>query len=92
MKWGSNSLFWGRPLKSILAVFDKKVVDFKIGHLQSSNKTFVDKDLEENSKNFYDFKTYEKYFTQKNIIINQDKRKDFIRKEIVKVEKIKKLK
>tara|TARA_B100001540_G_scaffold299098_1_gene303235 strand:+ start:812 stop:2872 length:2061 start_codon:yes stop_codon:yes gene_type:complete len=92
MKWGSNSLFWGRPLKSILAVFDKKIVDCKIGHLQSSNKTFVDKDLEENSKKFYDFKTYEKYFTQKNIIINQDKRKDFIRKEIVKVEKNKKVK
>ena len=92
MKWGSNSLFWGRPLKSILAVFDKKIVDCKIGHLQSSNKTFVDKDLEENSKKFYDFKTYEKFFTQKNIIINQDKRKDFIRKEIVKVEKNKKVK
>ncbi len=92
MKWGSNSLFWGRPLKSILAVFDKKVVDFKIGHLQSSNKTFVDKDLEENAKKFVDFKSYEKFFKQKNIIINHDQRKDYIRKEIAKVENNKKVK
>ena len=24
MKWGKNQMYWGRPLKSILAVFDKK--------------------------------------------------------------------
>ena len=42
MKWGDYSLYWGRPLKSILAVFDKKILNFKIDHLQSSNKTFLD--------------------------------------------------
>ena len=28
MRWGDHHLYWGRPLKSILAVFDKKVLDF----------------------------------------------------------------
>ena len=46
MKWGNHDLYWGRPLKSILALFDKKIIEFKLNHLQSSNKTFVDKDLE----------------------------------------------
>ena len=28
MKWGEYDLNWGRPLKSILSVFDKKVINF----------------------------------------------------------------
>ena len=69
MRWGSHSLYWGRPLKSIMAVFDKKVLNFKLDHIHSSNKTFLDKDLEENMKIFLDFRTYEKFFKKNNIII-----------------------
>ena len=87
MKWGDYSLYWGRPLKSILAVFDKKILNFKIDHLQSSNKTFLDKDLEEKIKIFNDFKTYEKFFKKNDIIIDQESRKNLIRKEITKAEK-----
>ena len=87
MKWGDYSLYWGRPLKSILAVFDKKVLNFKIDHLQSSNKTFLDKDLEENIKIFNDFKKYEKFFKKNDILIDQETRKNLIRKEITKAEK-----
>ena len=47
MKWGEFELNWGRPLKSILSIFDKKVINFKFHHLASSNLTFVDKDFEE---------------------------------------------
>ena len=35
MKWGNFDLSWGRPLKSILCVFDKKVVNFELSHLKS---------------------------------------------------------
>ena len=37
MKWGEFDLNWGRPLKSILAVFDKKKLIFDFHHLASSN-------------------------------------------------------
>ena len=57
MKWGNHDLYWGRPLKSILALFDKRIIEFELNHLQSSNKTFVDKDLEEDVKIFNDFKS-----------------------------------
>jgi glycyl-tRNA synthetase beta chain len=33
MKWGEFDLNWGRPLKSILSVFDKKVINFKFHHI-----------------------------------------------------------
>jgi glycyl-tRNA synthetase beta chain len=85
MKWGSYNLNWGRPLKSILCIFDKKVINFSIGHLKSSNYTFLDKDFEERKKTFNDFKTYQKSLEQTGTIIDQDKRKDHIRKEIEKI-------
>ena len=38
MKWANYDLYWGRPLKSILAIFDKKVLNFVFNHIDSSNK------------------------------------------------------
>ena len=40
MKWGDFNLNWGRPLKSILAIFDKKKLTFNFHHLSSSNINF----------------------------------------------------
>ena len=57
MKWGEHDLYWGRPLKSILAVFDGKILEFTLDHLKSSNKTCLNKELEENVKLFKDFKS-----------------------------------
>ena len=91
MKWGNHDLYWGRPLKSILALFDKKIIEFKLNHLQSSNETFTDKDLEEEVKSFEDFKSYIKFFKQKGVTIDQNKRKEFIIKEINKATNQKKI-
>ena len=91
MKWGNHDLYWGRPLKSILALFDKKIIEFKLNHLHSSNKTFTDKDLEDEAKSFDDFKSYIKFFKQKGVTIDQDKRKEFIIKEINKATNQKKI-
>ena len=53
MKWGDFDLNWGRPLKSILAIFDKKKLIFNFHHLTSSNSTFIDKEFEKKKKNIY---------------------------------------
>ena len=71
MKWGEFDLNWGRPLKSILALFDKKQLTFDFHHLSSSNSTFVDKEFEEQKKIFNDFKEYINFFKKMNIIIDQ---------------------
>ena len=57
MRWGEFELNWGRPLKSILSVFDKKVVSFQFYHISSSNLTFIDKDFEEKKRVFKDFES-----------------------------------
>ena len=69
MKWGEFNLNWGRPLKSILSVFDKKIISFNFHHLASSNSTYVDKDLEEKKKTFNDFKTYEKFLKNRVFLL-----------------------
>ncbi len=92
MKWGNFDLNWGRPLKSILCVFDKRIVNFELYHLKSSNLTYVDKDFEEKKKIFIDYNSYQKYFSKIGTILDQDKRKDLIKKNIEKVLKKKNLK
>ena len=85
MKWGKFNLNWGRPLKSILSVFDKKVINFKFYHIYSSNFTYIDKDFEEKTKIFKDYKSYERYFKNQGIMVDQNKRKKFIEKEFSKI-------
>ncbi|MDB9922805.1 glycine--tRNA ligase subunit beta [Candidatus Pelagibacter sp.] len=81
MRWGEFDLNWGRPLKSILAMFDKKKLTFNFHHLVSSNTTFIDKEFEENKKIFNDFKDYVSFFKKLNIIIDQKERKNLIEKK-----------
>jgi glycyl-tRNA synthetase beta chain len=84
MRWGDFNLNWARPLKSIMAVFDKKSLNFRFHHLTNSNTTYIDKELEEKRKIFKDFKSYKKFFNQMGIVLDQNLRKKFIEKEIVK--------
>ena len=85
MKWGQFDLNWGRPLKSILAVFDKKKLSFNFHHITSSNFTFIDKEFEEKKKIFHDYKSYENFFLKLGIVVNQIKRKKIIEKEFDKI-------
>jgi len=92
MKWGEFDLNWGRPLKSILAIFDKKKLTFNFHHLASSNSTFIDKEFEEKKKIFKSFREYINFFKKLNIIIDQQKRKDLIEKKLNEILQKKNLK
>ena len=91
MKWGDFDLYWGRPLKSILAIFGNIKLNFKFHHLHSSNSTFLDKEFEEKTKVFSSYKLYESYFKKSGIIIDHNKRKKFIEKKLSKISKNKNL-
>ena len=91
MKWGDFNINWGRPLKSILAVFDEKTINFEFHHIISSNSTFIDKDFEDKSKLFKDYKSYKKYFQNNGTILSQNKRKEIINREFKKILDKKKL-
>jgi glycyl-tRNA synthetase beta chain len=82
MRWSDFNLNWGRPLKSILAIFDKKKLTFNFHHLNSSNSTFIDKEFEEKKKIFVDFKDYNNFFKKLNITIDHNLRKNLIEKKL----------
>ena len=85
MKWGEYDLSWGRPLKSILSIFDKKTLGFNFHHIKSSNSTYLDSNFEDKKKTFTDFKTYQQYLKKQGTIIDQNKRQEFIDKEFTKI-------
>ena len=89
MRWSDFSLNWGRPLKSILTIFDKKKLTFNFHHLTSSNSTFIDKEFEEKKKIFIDFKDYNNFFKKLNITIDHNQRKNFIEKKLNEILSIK---
>ncbi|MDB3925413.1 glycine--tRNA ligase subunit beta [Candidatus Pelagibacter sp.] len=82
MRWSDFNLKWGRPLKSILAIFDKKNLTFNFHHLTSSNSTFIDKEFEEKKKVFVDFRDYNNFFKKHNITIDHNLRKNLIEKKL----------
>ena len=92
MRWGEFDLIWGRPLKSILAIFNKKKLNFNFHHLASSNFTYIDKEFEEKKKLFNNFKSYKAFFKKEGVIIDQNKRKSIIENEFKKILNKKKLK
>ena len=55
--------------------------------MKASNSTYLDKDFEEKTKNFNNFKSYQSYFKSIKIILNHDKRKNFIINELNKISK-----
>ncbi len=92
MKWSNYELNWGRPLKSILALFNNKVINFKFFHLQSSNITFIEGNNEDKIKKISNYSSYEKILKSENIILDQEKRKNIIIKKMKKICNSKKLK
>ena len=92
MRWSDFNLSWGRPLKSILAIFDKKKLTFNFHHLTSSNSTFIDKEFEEKKKIFTNFKDYNNFFKKMNITIDHNLRKNFIEKKLDEISNKKNIK
>jgi len=82
MKWSVYDLNWGRPLKSILAIFNNKVINFNFFHLKSNNLTLVDSKNEEKTKKVNSFRSYLNIIHSQNIILDQDKRKNIILKKM----------
>ena len=85
MRWGDTDLLWGRPLRSILAIYNEKVLSFNYGHLKTNQFTFIEKDLEIKSKKVKNFNDYQKFLIKNKIILNHRERKEKIRKKFEKI-------
>tara|TARA_B100000427_G_scaffold328550_1_gene341939 strand:+ start:276 stop:2342 length:2067 start_codon:yes stop_codon:yes gene_type:complete len=92
MRWSDYEIKWGRPLKSIVAIFNKRKLSFKFYHILSNNIIFLDSQLQENKKKIKDFSSYLKILKSKKIILDHNLRKEFIKKKIIKISKQKNIK
>ena len=89
MKWSNYELSWGRPLKSILALFDRKIIKFKFFHLESNNLTFSDSSTEDSTNVIKSYKDYLKLLKENKIILDHNIRKKIILNQINKIIKSK---
>ena len=82
MKWSDYDLNWGRPLRSILAIFDKKTLKFNYAHLETVNFTLIEEHGEISQKKIQDFGEYQSFLRKNEIILDHSEREKFISQKI----------
>ena len=82
MKWSDHSLMWGRPLRSIFALFNDKKIAFQFYHLESSDEIIIEQDLDLKSKKVKNFKDYDNLLKSNNIVLDHNEREKIILKKI----------
>ena len=85
MKWSDFDLNWGRPLISILAIFNEKLLKFKFAHLETVNFTMLeteDQIKQIKVKSFYD---YTNLLRKNEIILDHNERSEYILKKIISI-------
>ncbi len=92
MRWSDTDLLWGRPLRSILAVYNKKILTFSYGHLRASDCTIIEKDLDTKVIKVKTIKDYKKLLLKNNIIFNHEEREQKIIKKFESFYKVKNFK
>ncbi len=89
MKWSDYDLNWGRPLRSILTIFDKRHLKFKYAHIETVNYTLIEEYGEIKQKKVIDFKEYNTFLKKNDIVLEQDLRAKFISQKIYSISKSK---
>jgi len=92
MKWSIYELNWGRPLKSITALFNKNLINFNFFHLRSGNQIQIEGSKENIFKKVSNFQSYQLLLKSQNIVLDQEKRKEIIIKKMENICKAKNFK
>ncbi len=92
MKWSHYDLNWGRPLRSILALFNDKKLIFEFDHLETTDKCIVEQDLMAKSSKIENFKNYTAFLKNNKIIFDHNVRERIIINRIKAVAKSKEYK
>ena len=82
MKWSDYEMSWGRPLRSILAIFGTKVLKFNYQHLETSNFTQIEENYSLTQKKINNFSEYNKILKSNSIMLDHREREKFINDKI----------
>ena len=92
MKWSSYDLNWARPLKTIISLFNSKIINYDFFHLKSGNLTSIDGVNDKKLKKINNFKSYLNILKSQDIILDQEKRKSLIINKMNNICNVRKLK
>jgi glycyl-tRNA synthetase beta chain len=79
MRWGTGSLRWVRPLKSIIALFDAEIVPFEIDGITSGNTTFGHRFIAPGEITLKSFADYNDKVRHAYVMLDADERAKSIR-------------
>ena len=82
MKWSDHEMSWGRPLRSILAIFGNKLLKFNYQHLEASNFTQIEENSTITTKKIRNFSDYKKILKSYSIILDHNEREKIINDKI----------
>ena len=85
MKWSDYNLMWGRPLRSVFAIFNGKKINFEFDHLQTTDSIIIEQDLTIKSNKIKNFKDYNVFLKSNKIILDHNEREKIILNKIKKV-------
>ena len=87
MKWSNYNLMWGRPLRSIFAMFNNKKISFVFDHLETTDSIIVEQDLHLKTGKIKNFKDYNSFLKINKIILDHKEREKIILKKISSISK-----
>ena len=84
MRWKYDKLYFARPIRSIMAIFDKDIVNLELNGLKAGRSTSGHQFLSDNTIDIIDadYEIYKERLKSENVIVEIDERLDIIRKEI----------
>lgn len=81
MRWSEHNLMWGRPLRSVLALFNNKHLKFDYHHLTSTDGVIIVDNFNDKIKKIKNFKEYESLLKVNKIYLKQEDRKNNVLKK-----------
>jgi glycyl-tRNA synthetase beta chain len=85
MRWGNSKVRWVRPLKSILAIFNHKILEVSFGGVIASNKTYGHRFLSPKEIVVTSFAEYQQELLKNYVVLDHKERLDFIEQQAIKM-------
>lgn len=78
MRWGKGDIRFVRPIHWLLCIFGGEVVEFSIGEIKSSNKTWGHRFMANKEFAINSFDEYKKILYENFVVLDQEERKKII--------------
>lgn len=84
MRWGSTTVRWVRPLRSVLCLFSGKVLPLRFAHLEASDTTQGHRFLSGGAFQVSSFEDYKQKLFHAHVVLDREDRKTIIQDQLHK--------